>query len=69
MTPLLPRYENIVQIRCLYEGITVDEMLDSWHDLLPVTMQQWKLDRHEVGHGDVSVTHHNIIDGLLNSMV
>lgn len=51
---MLPRvvscsYENIVQIRCLYEGVTVDDMLSSWHDMLPQKMQEWGLDRGQVG--------------------
>jgi hypothetical protein len=42
------RYENIVQIRCLLEGVTPDQMLDSWHDMLPHKMKEWQLDRQEV---------------------
>jgi len=42
-------YENIVQIRCLYEGVTVEEMLESWQDMLPARMQEWALDRGSVG--------------------
>lgn len=42
------RYENVVQIRCLYEGVTVQEMLDHWHDMLPARMHQWDLDRNKV---------------------
>lgn len=51
---LLCRYENIVQIRCLYEGVTVDEMLQFWHDILPQKMQQWGLDRGKVS-GDAAL--------------
>lgn len=42
------RYENIVQIRCLYEGITVQDMLDTWHKMLPKKMKEWGLDRQQV---------------------
>lgn len=42
------RYENIVQIRCLYEGVTVQDMLDNWHDMLPAKMKEWGLDRQKV---------------------
>jgi len=38
-------YENIVQIRCLYEGMGVEEMLDGWEHLLPAAMKKWGLDR------------------------
>ena len=41
------RYENIVQIRCLLEGVDPDEMLLHWHDMLPQYMQRWQLDRAE----------------------
>lgn len=42
------RYENIVQIRCLYEGVAVQDMLDTWHKMLPAKMKQWGLDRQAV---------------------
>lgn len=50
---ILPRdacsYENIVQIRCLYEGVAVDDMLATWHsNMLPSYMKKWELDRDEV---------------------
>jgi phosphoglycolate phosphatase-like HAD superfamily hydrolase len=38
-------YENVVQIRLLLEGTTVDEMLASWHELLPAAMARWRLER------------------------
>ncbi|PRW56992.1 hypothetical protein C2E21_4196 [Chlorella sorokiniana] len=41
-------YENIVQIRCLLEGVTPQEMLQTWHDMLPTYMQRWGLDRGEL---------------------
>ncbi|KAL4538461.1 hypothetical protein Ndes2437A_g01479 [Nannochloris sp. 'desiccata'] len=41
-------YENIVQIRCLLEGVTVEEMLNNWHSLLPEYMKTWNLDRNEL---------------------
>lgn len=43
------RYENIVQIRCLLEGVEPEDMLQSWHAMLPEYMQRWGLDRAEVG--------------------
>ena len=43
------RYENIVQIRCLLEGVDPQDMLLTWHDMLPQYMQRWQLDRTEVG--------------------
>lgn len=41
-------YENIVQIRALYEGMGVDEMLDGWEHLLPECMTKWALDRGQL---------------------
>ena len=41
-------YENIVQIRCLLDGVSPEEMLQGWHDMLPAAMQRWGLDRGEV---------------------
>lgn len=38
-------YENIVQIRCLLEGINVEDMLENWSTMLPEYMQKWQLDR------------------------
>ena len=38
-------YENIVQIRALLEGVTVEEMLDGWSSILPSKMKEWSLDR------------------------
>jgi hypothetical protein len=32
------------------EGVTVEEMLNNWHSLLPEYMQTWNLDRNEVRH-------------------
>ena len=43
------RYENVVQIRCLHEGISPEDMLDNWHHMLPHKMKEWGLDRKEVG--------------------
>jgi hypothetical protein len=43
------RYENIVQIRCLLEGVDPQDMLLTWHDMLPQYMERWQLDRNEVG--------------------
>ena len=38
-------YENVVQIRLLLEGTSVEEMLASWHELLPAAMVKWRLER------------------------
>jgi len=51
------RYENIVQIRCLYEGVTVQDMLDNWHDMLPAKMKEWGLDRQKVSSCQPVGTH------------
>ena len=40
-----------MQIRCLLEGVTPQEMLQTWHDMLPEYMQRWGLDRGEVRPG------------------
>lgn len=42
------RYENLVQVRCLLDGTTEDDMLQHWHTLLPDRMARWQLDRSEV---------------------
>jgi hypothetical protein len=42
------RYENLVQIRCLLEGVDPQDMLLHWHDMLPEYMQRWQLDRLQV---------------------
>ncbi|KIZ05430.1 hypothetical protein MNEG_2528 [Monoraphidium neglectum] len=42
-------YENVVQIRCLYEGVGVEDMLERWHaGMLDDYMKKWQLDRHEL---------------------
>lgn len=38
-------YENVVQIRSLYEGTSVDEMLAHWDTILPACMAKWGLQR------------------------
>ncbi len=38
-----------MQIRCLLEGVEPEDMLQSWHDMLPEYMQRWNLDRAKVG--------------------
>ncbi|KAG1667581.1 hypothetical protein FOA52_014662 [Chlamydomonas sp. UWO 241] len=40
-------YENVVQIRALYEGVTVEDMLTNWGTILPAKMEEWGLDRTE----------------------
>ena len=42
------RYENLVQVRCLLEGVSEDDILQHWHTILPDSMQRWNLDRQEV---------------------
>jgi len=42
------RYENLVQVRCLLEGVQPQDMLDNWHELLPAYMEKWGLKRSEV---------------------
>lgn len=42
------RYENLVQVRCLLEGVSEDDILQNWHTILPHSMQRWHLDRQEV---------------------
>ena len=42
------RYENLVQVRCLLEGFTEEDILQNWHTILPDSMQRWHLDRQEV---------------------
>ena len=41
-------YENIIQLRALLEGASAEDMLASWHDMLPAKMQEWQLDRAEM---------------------
>ena len=36
------------QVRCLLEGVSVEEMLASWHALLPMFMARWALDCREL---------------------
>jgi hypothetical protein len=37
-----------VQVRCLLEGVPVDDILADWHGLLQHYMQTWQLDRSKV---------------------
>ncbi|KAG2501909.1 hypothetical protein HYH03_000407 [Edaphochlamys debaryana] len=41
-------YENIVQIRCLYEGVSPEQMLATWEELLPASMAKWGLKRADM---------------------
>ncbi|PNH07152.1 hypothetical protein TSOC_006401 [Tetrabaena socialis] len=41
-------YENVVQIRCLLEGVTVEEMLGDWENILSASMSKWALDRSKL---------------------
>ncbi|KAK9800246.1 hypothetical protein WJX73_005837 [Symbiochloris irregularis] len=38
-------YENLVQIRCLLEGVSPDKILNDWHTVLPEYMQKWGVER------------------------
>ena len=42
------RFENLIQIRCLLEHIPTDDILSSWHTLLPQYMAKWGCTRQEV---------------------
>lgn len=42
------RYENLIQVRCLLEGISTDDILNDWHRLLPEYMDKWKQSRKQV---------------------
>ena len=44
----LCRYENLVQIRCLVDGVDTDSILQDWHTILPEYMDKWALDRSQV---------------------
>lgn len=41
----------MIQIRCLYEGMPVEEMLADWGTILPQRMAQWGLERAKVRRG------------------
>lgn len=41
-------YENVVQIRCLFEGMSVEDMLTNWEHILPAKMSEWSLDRSKL---------------------
>lgn len=41
-------YENIIQLRCLLEGVPVETILDKWEEVLEDGMHKWQLDRSEV---------------------
>lgn len=41
-------YENIVQIRCLLEGVSPEEMLENWSTMLPEYMEKWNLNRTQL---------------------
>ena len=38
-------YENVVQVRCLLEGVTPADILENWSTMLPEYMTKWELDR------------------------
>lgn len=41
-------YENIIQIRCLLEGVKPDDILQNWHSILPEYMEKWQQSRKEL---------------------
>ncbi|KAL3135304.1 hypothetical protein ABBQ32_007501 [Trebouxia sp. C0010 RCD-2024] len=41
-------YENLIQVRCLLEGISTDDILNKWHILLPEYMDKWQQSRKEL---------------------
>lgn len=41
-------YENVVQIRALYDGVEVDDMLANWHTMLPELMKHMGHERSEL---------------------
>ncbi|KAL6764717.1 hypothetical protein V8C86DRAFT_2468849 [Haematococcus lacustris] len=41
-------YENVIMIRCLYEGTSCEDMLANWDQMLPQRMKEWKCDRSEL---------------------
>ncbi len=45
-----------MQIRCLYEGVTVQDMLAHWDTLLPEYMAKWGLKRADVSKHDRPVS-------------
>lgn len=56
-TPLLPaapwpsRYEFMVLVRCLLDGVTPEQILADWHPILEERMASYGLDRAEVCYG------------------
>ena len=40
-----PGYENIIQVRALLEGVSVDDMLEHWPEMLSAKMDEYKLER------------------------
>lgn len=41
-------YENLIQVRCLLEGASPDDILANWHTILPEHMDKWKQNRTEL---------------------
>ena len=41
-------YENIIQVRSLLEGVTENEIISSWHTILPEKMKEWGLVRADM---------------------
>ena len=41
-------YENLVQVRCLLEGVSVDAILEDWPTLLKSKMGAWALERADL---------------------
>ncbi len=48
------RYENLVQVRCLLEGVPAEDILADWHGLLAHYMAKWGLERAEVRGSSVA---------------
>ncbi len=48
ISAVMIRYENLIQVRCLLEGVDPDVILQNWHTILPEYMEKWKQSRKEV---------------------
>ena len=42
------RYENLIQVRCLLDGMSTEDILSNWHTILPERMNKWQQTREEV---------------------
>ncbi|DBA77981.1 TPA: hypothetical protein ACH3X1_009137 [Trebouxia sp. C0004] len=41
-------YENLIQVRCLLEGVASNDILQKWHTILPEYMEKWNQSRKEL---------------------